>query len=413
MTAECADGTVEPLASWLRVWDWSPVLPEHLLTGFGPLLAALWRLNPQGPADPRAAVRPEPVRALTDVGGQDLVELAAAHGPSEAARALAAAEDAGADAYAGVLRRLIATAPAAWTADVPAVLAALGLPVLHVFSLAAAAATAHLPGALPGPGLSHAVAAALRLRRPAPGTGPAGKRAAAVRLFADEAVFGLLGEAWRRPAGAAGLDDGLLPGFLAHLHALANTLTHAPAGAADDETTAGPPRRDPAVGALECLLDYAASRARTDGEMPRDVLDLLAASRPAVVAAIGARLPALHHHAPGFTAAHRTTLTTLDGPSPAAAWLHTGPADPPLLAALDRTALLAALRPGAAGPVEHLATRHPPRSPTQEAPPRTVRPGDQSGYGRRLLGRHHLPPQCRRFLTPKQQQQLVGVLFLT
>ncbi|MFF9436341.1 hypothetical protein ACF1BP_21665 [Streptomyces sp. NPDC014735] len=44
----------------------------------------------------------------------------------------------------------------------------------------------------------------------------------------------------------------------------------------------------------------------------------------------------------------------LSGSPPAAAWLNSGPADPPLLATLDRTALLEALRPGAGGPVEHL-----------------------------------------------------------
>ncbi|GAA1329846.1 hypothetical protein GCM10009647_068630 [Streptomyces sanglieri] len=59
-----------------------------------------------------------------------------------------------------------------------------------------------------------------------------------------------------------------------------------------------------------------------------------------------------------------------------------------------------------------LRTRHTIRHSLPQQRDST-RPGDQSGHGRRLLGRHHLPPQCCRFLTPKQQQQLVGVLFLT
>ncbi len=50
-----ADGAAEPLASWLRVWAWSPVLPAPLLAGYGPLLAALRRARPDGPPDPRAA----------------------------------------------------------------------------------------------------------------------------------------------------------------------------------------------------------------------------------------------------------------------------------------------------------------------------------------------------------------------
>jgi hypothetical protein len=56
----------------------------------------------------------------------------------------------------------------------------------------------------------------------------------------------------------------------------------------------------PAVRALACLLEYAADRVHTDGEMPGDVLhpaaDALAA-RPgseAVAGAIGVQLPALH-----------------------------------------------------------------------------------------------------------------------
>ncbi|WP_031087892.1 hypothetical protein [Streptomyces sp. NRRL S-1831] len=378
-TAQSADGRLEPLASWLKVWDWSPILPPPLLAGFTPLLAALSRLAPEGPADPRTAAPLLPVKTPTDVDGEDLVELTAAHGPLAAARALAAAEEADADVHAGILNRLVATAPAAWTTDVPAVLQALNSPVLRAFYLTAAQAAAHLPGALPGENLPHAVASALRLHHPdaeppAPGT-PACERADMVRRFAGEALFGLLAEAWRQPAGEAGLGEDLLRDVLAHLHTMAGALTRpetvappdtnapAPAGAGDDKAAVDEPRSQWAVRALECLLDYAASRARTDGTMPADILDLLAKvltiagpARPTVATVIGRRLPVLHHHAPGFTADHRAALTALDGrPTPAAAWLHTGPTDLPLLTSLDRPALLTALRDEAAGPVEHLA----------------------------------------------------------
>jgi hypothetical protein len=109
----------------------------------------------------------------------------------------------------------------------------------------------------------------------------------------------------------------------------------------------------PAVLALDCLLGYAASRATRDGEMPGDVLDLVAdvlAARggdEAVAAVIGAQLPVLHRRATAFTAAHHDELYALapGRPSPAAAWLREGPGrDPLLLAALDRGQLLAALR---------------------------------------------------------------------
>ncbi|MFE1199945.1 hypothetical protein ACFW6E_45905 [Streptomyces olivaceoviridis] len=111
----------------------------------------------------------------------------------------------------------------------------------------------------------------------------------------------------------------------------------------------------PAVRALDCLLDYAASRALRDGQMPGDVLNLVAgvlAARggdEAVAAVIGARLPFLHRRATAFTAAHHDEVYGLvpGRPSPAAAWLHDrrGPGlDPLLLAALDGGQLLAALR---------------------------------------------------------------------
>ncbi|WP_174867978.1 hypothetical protein [Streptomyces lasalocidi] len=190
--AQSADGRLKPLASWLRVWDWSPVLLARLLAGYEPLLTALRRLAPDGPADPRTAVPLQPVKTPTDVGGEGLVELAAAQGPLAAARALPAAEDAGADIHAGLLNRLVATAPAAWTTDVPAVLQALDLPALRAFFLTAAQAAAHLPGE----SLGQAIAGALRLHRPGaqppiPGT-PAADRADVVRRFADEGCSGCL-----------------------------------------------------------------------------------------------------------------------------------------------------------------------------------------------------------------------------
>ncbi|MCC9690157.1 hypothetical protein [Streptomyces sp. MNU103] len=243
-TAQSADGRLEPLASWLKVWDWSPILPPPLLAGFTPLLAALSRLAPEGPADPRTAAPLLPVKTPTDVDGEDLVELTAAHGPLAAARALAAAEEADADVHAGILNRLVATAPAAWTTDVPAVLQALNSPVLRAFYLTAAQATAHLPGALPGKNLPHAVASALRLHHPdaeppAPGT-PAYERADTVRRFAGEALFGLLAEAWRQPAGAADLGEDLLRDVLAHLHITAGALTRPETVTPPDTNT--PPR---------------------------------------------------------------------------------------------------------------------------------------------------------------------------
>ncbi|GGW74487.1 hypothetical protein [Streptomyces xantholiticus] len=112
--AEQSDGRAEPLVGWLRVWDWSPVLPARLLAGWEPVLDAVRRLKPAGPPDPRTAPVLEPVKATTVLDAEDLAEVAAARGP-----AAATAEDVGADGYAMVLHRLVAVAPAAWTANVP------------------------------------------------------------------------------------------------------------------------------------------------------------------------------------------------------------------------------------------------------------------------------------------------------
>ncbi|MEU6935624.1 hypothetical protein ABZ943_02735 [Streptomyces rubiginosohelvolus] len=189
------DGTLEPLASWLRVWDWSPVLTAPLLEGFGPLLAAVRRLRPAGPPDPRAAQPPIPLRHTVALAEEELLELAAAAGPLEAAAALAAAKDTGADGYAIVLHRLVNADPGAWSADVPAVLTALDRAELGAFYLAATANTAHRPGALPA-GLAPAARAALRLRHTLPARVP-GQPSSTVVLFADQALFDLLTLVWR------------------------------------------------------------------------------------------------------------------------------------------------------------------------------------------------------------------------
>lgn len=374
-----AGGAVEPLASWLRVWAWSPVLPAPMLAGFGPLLAALRRARPGGPPDPRSAARPRP-RHHTAIALEDLRERAAAAGPLAAATALAGAPDAGAPGYAMVLQRLVGADPGAWTADVPAVLAALVLPELGAFYLAAAATVARRPEAFPA-GPADAVLAALALSRALPA--PADPHVPDAGEYAGRAWSGLLNHVWRTGGGLGGA----LPAVLDRLHALAEPLTRpaappttAAAGAPATpgagpagphpgrpageglELPAGLLESHPAVRALDCLLDYAAGRATTDGGMPGDVLDLTAAvlaargGETAVAAVLGAHLPLLHRRATAFTAAHHAELYALvpGRPSAAAAWLHErrGPGlDPLLLAALDRRQLLAALREEPAGAI--------------------------------------------------------------
>ncbi|WP_274036751.1 hypothetical protein [Streptomyces sp. MMBL 11-1] len=382
------DGTKEPLASWLRVWDWSPLLPARVLAGWEPVLERVRPLKPAGPADPRTVPAPVPVTATTALTAEDLAEAAEARGPAAAAAALAAAPDAGDDGYAMVLHHLVADAPAAWTADVPAILNALKTPELGAFYLAAAAGHADRPGAFPGKTLTGAVTAALDLRRAldAPAATAAQKTAADRGTgldFADQALADLLTAMWRTDAV---LDPGQEKDVLAHLHALTAELTDpaadaeeagdgpvpaggsagavgpAPGAPADRSPAAGSPGgpvllgSDPRVRALGCLLEYALHQARARGQMPAEVLQAVAGAIPAAAAqdavadAIGVRLPALHDYAPDFTAVHRTALYRIpaQGPSPAGSWLRWGPPSPPLLAALDRADLIGALR-GAGG----------------------------------------------------------------
>lgn len=75
------DGAAEPQATWLRLWDWSPVLTPGTLAAWEPVLAALRRIAPDGPADPRAAAALEPVVAVPELRLEDLAELADERGP--------------------------------------------------------------------------------------------------------------------------------------------------------------------------------------------------------------------------------------------------------------------------------------------------------------------------------------------
>ncbi|MEU3511026.1 hypothetical protein ABZ733_24665 [Streptomyces longwoodensis] len=302
--AEQADGNAEPLGGWLRVWDWSPVLPARLLVGWVPVLDAVRRLKPAGPSDPRTASVPELVKA-TLLDAEDLAKVAAARGPEAAAAALAAAEDVGADGYAMVLNRLVTAAPATWTANVPAVMAALQLPELGAYYLAATAAVADRPGALSDGALVAAVTAVLDVHRrldettPATGATAAADRSAA-EYFADQALCELMTAVWRT--------DTTLPGdqkktILARLHALAAPPRRR-AGPA--HARFGRPGRanvalrnsNPSARALGCLLEYVVHQARTPGEIPADVLQVVSGAltahgdQDAVATAVGMRLPA-------------------------------------------------------------------------------------------------------------------------
>ncbi|UGQ11073.1 hypothetical protein LO772_30400 [Yinghuangia sp. ASG 101] len=340
------DGRVEPYASWLRVWHWSPALPARLLTGFAPLLAALRQLKKAGPPDPRTTVTLRNAGALDEEG---LLALTSEAGPLVAAAAFASASDADAHGYATMLLRLVRAAPDAWTADVPRVIDALARPDLGAFYLAAVAA--HCRG-IPANRLGPVAVAALTLRHSLPAH-ETGQQLSTAAVFADRALFDLLNVVWR-----TGTDFGTdLPAVLVHLHGLAEPLTRPASDTPGGKKRSIDPRfPSPAVRALGSLLEYAVSRAPTDGDMCPDVLHLLADVLAAdlvdedAATEIGERLPVLHRRATAFATAH-PELYALDPhrPTPAGAWLRLGGSDRLLLAALDRGQLLAAVREGQRG----------------------------------------------------------------
>ncbi|WP_063835832.1 hypothetical protein [Streptomyces mutabilis] len=282
----------EPLASWLRIWAWSPVLPVPLLAGFAPLLAALRRIEPAVPPDPRTAARPHARHHTAAAASTARHPDAFPAGP------------AGAVLAALTLSRALPT-PAPHVPDAAEFAGRAWPALLRLVWRTGTGLGDDLPAVL-----DHLYALAEPLTRPAPP--PAGAPATP----APDAA----GPADDRADGQEELPTGLLD-------------TH------------------PAVRALDCLLDYASGHATADGAMPGDVLrlvaDVLAArgSDQAVAAVLGAHLPPLHRRATAFTTAHPELYALApQRPSPAAAWLDRGGPDPLLLAALDRGQLLAAVR---------------------------------------------------------------------
>ncbi|MFI9772842.1 hypothetical protein ACIHJG_39295 [Streptomyces sp. NPDC052415] len=355
-----------PPRTWMRIWYWSPVLPEPVLTAFEPVLTLLRRAKPSGPADPRTT---GPFLQITDVPPPSVDEtqaaaIAAEHGPVAAAAALAAAPDASDPRYLMVLRTLIEDDPASWTTQPAEITASLALPSLRAFYLSIAAEQTHRRDAFPANALAEALTAALTAQRdaarahttddaPTADTDPDDDQPPSAHL-AEQALLDLAITAWR-----TGTDLGTnLPAVLDHLYALTAPLTTPTAMTSGNPPPGTPPTdfvgTDPAGRAVHCLLEHARHQHGTpeDG-LPTKLLDHLTTiieatgTEPRTAAALGPYLPLLHHRARDWIHGHRTVLLSLptDGtPTAASAWLRWGPAHPPLLAELDRAELLTRLR---------------------------------------------------------------------
>ncbi|MFF3128596.1 hypothetical protein ACFVRD_41465 [Streptomyces sp. NPDC057908] len=350
-----------PPRVWIRVWHWSPVLPEPLLALWEPVLTLLRRAKPSGPANPCAAgplveITNQPPPALNETQVQ---AIAAEHGPAATAAALAAAPD---PRYLMVLRTLIETDPAAWTTAPADITACLALPQLRAFYLVIAAEQTRCRDAFPGHALAEAVAEALAAHRDATFAAPVTDEdthtdtdddTPTARL-AEQALLDLLIAAWR-----ADSDLGEnLPTALGHLYDLTAPLT-TPSGGTPDDTPPGTLPADfvgtgPAGRAVHCLLEHARHHHRTTGAgLPTMLLNHLTTiteatgNQPRTAAALGPYLPLLHDLAPDWLQGHRAVLLSLPADntlSAASAWLRWGPSHPPLLADLDRAELLNRLR---------------------------------------------------------------------
>ncbi|MGW2447950.1 hypothetical protein [Streptomyces sp. NPDC001675] len=351
-----------PPRAWVRVWDWSPVLPAPVLIPWEPVLTLLRRAKPNGPADPRTA---EPLVQITNspppaVDETKAAAIAAEHGPIAAADALAAAPDAGDWRYLMVLRALIENDPAAWTTAPAEITARLAQPRLRAFYLSLAAEQVGQRDAFPGHALAEAATTALAAHRDAD---PSSNAPAAAdpdddqpyaAYLAEQAMLDLVSTALRT---GSDLGDGL-PAVLDHLYELTAPLTTPPAGTPDDTPPGTLPAdfvgTDPAGRALHCLLEHARHQHGAPGDgLPTRLLNQLTTiteatgPQPRTAAALGPYLPLLHQRARDWTRDHRSVLLHLpaDGTSSAAsAWLRWGPPHPPLLSDLDRAELLNRLR---------------------------------------------------------------------
>ncbi|MFI0940304.1 hypothetical protein [Streptomyces sp. NPDC021020] len=359
--AELADGRAalvadeRPPASWLTAWDWSPVLPAEILAPWSDVLATLRSIAPAGPRDPRQAedfvtISAAPQPALTV---EDLAATAAVDGPAAAARQLTAATDA-ADGrpYFLTLRQLVQADPAAWTADPSAITQALGNPALATVYLSAAAEAHRAPGVLPGGAVVSAAAATLTTLQAL----AAADAEVGLRQNSEHTLIDLLNIAWDR----GHTDSTELAPALTHLRERTDTLTQPPATGPSQDT---PAALDPVARALNCLLNHASHHHTITGTLPNGILDLLhevltaTGTDERTAYALAPHLPFLHSAAAQWVRDHADTLLTLPAgqPSPAAAWLHWGPAHAPLLADLDRPQLLQHLRVTGGSSLTHTA----------------------------------------------------------
>ncbi|MFG2359707.1 hypothetical protein [Streptomyces sp. NPDC048521] len=359
----------EPLASWLRIWAWSPVLPACLLADFAPLLAGLRRLEPAGPpargppsARGRAITPPSLWRTCWSWPPQPARSRPPPPWPAPRTRAPPATRSCCSALWRPPLPPGPPTSPRSSTPWPGRSSPRSTSPPPRVPRVTPAPS----PPVRPRPSTPRSPSAAPCPLRPTPTfptrrSSPAGRGQLCCASCGAPVAASPVTCRPSSPVCTPSPSPSPAPPPTAHAPATPALRAAGPAGE-DEGLPAGLLETHPAVRALDCLLDYATGQATADGTMPGDVLRLLAdvlAARggdEAIATVIGAHLPLLHRRATAFTAAHPELYALHpQRPSPAAAWLERGGPDPLLLAALDRGQLLAAVRANAYGAARRVA----------------------------------------------------------
>ncbi|MFE8018250.1 hypothetical protein ACFU3O_36655 [Streptomyces antibioticus] len=310
-----ADWNVSAPQGWATVWSLSPVLPAPVLALWQPVVDAVTDVIGPAPARPLPRFRFVPYLDTLTAAAQDLTPVVINQGAPAAAALLLERQRTGSLSpdYAWiVLGQLVATEPAVWATDVPAVAAALADHVLQQAYLAALRTplTAN-PCPLPDPeATTRAVIAALWNLLGAPSV------AASVQMQAQLTLCLTLSPAWTH-----GLDLGdisvAVTGWLEATVAAWTEPTDVvaePLSAAHSE-----------VGglALDALIRYSLTFVVAPAELTVTVETLLdgildEGTDNRALAVIGHHLPALIKHAPRWVDRHQATLFDLDNAVPPA-----------------------------------------------------------------------------------------------
>ncbi|MFE6977746.1 hypothetical protein [Streptomyces sp. NPDC057682] len=294
---------------WDAVWSLSPVLPAPVLAPWQPAVDAVTDLIGTAPAKPLPRFQFVPYLDTLTAATKDLAPVATDHGAPAAAALLLDRQRTGSlslDYALTVLGRLVATDPALWATDVPAVVAGLADPALQQAYLAALRTplTAD-PCPLPDhEATTRAVTAALWDLLSAPGVG------ASVQMQAQLTLCLALSEAWTH---RIDLGD-IAATFTAWLETAVTAWTEPTTSEADPLSAA---HQEIGGLALDALIRHGLTFVYAPAELTvavetllDDILDEGTDDR--ALAVIGHHLPALIQHASRWVDRHQAALFDLD-----------------------------------------------------------------------------------------------------